>query len=67
MDRVEPVQPIQRTLPIRKVVANYFDFQPEDQPKPKKKFRPKKLSQNEVTRPHSAPTAGVGDHVDFKV
>ncbi|QDR79996.1 hypothetical protein [Sporomusa termitida] len=67
MDRVESVQPIKRTLPVRRVVSNYFDFQTEDQSKPKKRFRAKKKSPNEATKQPSAPVAGVGDHVDFKV
>lgn len=67
MDRVEPVQAIKRTVPVRKVVANYFDFQAEDQSKPPKKFRVKKRKHAEPKQQQTAPVTGVGDHVDFKV
>lgn len=71
MERVEPIQPIRRVLPVRKALPDYFDFETQYIPRQKKQLRTKKASKSnsksEPNKQQHAIVDGVGDHIDFKI
>lgn len=70
MERVEPIQPIRRVLPIRKALPDYFDLEMQQQSRQKLPLRAKKFLKNnskpESNQQQPANEAGIGHHVDYK-
>lgn len=71
MERVEPIQPIKRALPVRQALPDYFEFESQYIPRQRKKRIVKKtIKKDSKPGPDKQKLVildGVGDSVDYKI